>query len=174
MRRLVLIRHAKSDRPPGVVDHDRSLSERGMRDAEALGRWIGSGLASSDDLRVVVVVSSATRAQQTWSRAAEAAGTPWAAVPVVTDADIYEASPSTLRGVAGRHGADADVVVLVGHNPGMGLLARELAAAGDERAALSEGFPTSAVAVLETDESWPTALSGVGTLRLSSVAIPRG
>ena len=33
--RLILVRHAKSDYPWGVDDHDRPLSERGRRDAPA-------------------------------------------------------------------------------------------------------------------------------------------
>src|SRR5437764_1228803 len=38
-RRLVVARHAKSDWPAGVADHDRPLGRRGRRDAEAAGRW---------------------------------------------------------------------------------------------------------------------------------------
>lgn len=179
VRRLVLIRHAKSDHPAGVADHDRTLSDRGWRDAEALGRWISAHLASDggggpNAVDVVVAVSSAARAQQTWSRAAESAGAPWSTLPVVTDADVYEAAPSTLRDVALRHGVGAELILLVGHNPGMGLLARELAAPGEGRAALADGFPTSGIAVLETDGPWSVALAGMGTFRLSSFATPRG
>ena len=39
-RRLVVLRHAKSAYPPGVVDHDRPLAPRGVVDAKAAGGWI--------------------------------------------------------------------------------------------------------------------------------------
>ena len=39
-RRLVVLRHAKSAYPPGVVDHDRPLAPRGVVDATAAGAWI--------------------------------------------------------------------------------------------------------------------------------------
>src|ERR1700744_3065787 len=39
-RRLVLLRHAKSDWPD-VADHDRPLAKRGRRDAPVVGRLIG-------------------------------------------------------------------------------------------------------------------------------------
>ena len=38
--RLILLRHAKSDYPLGVPDHDRPLNERGRRDADAAGAWL--------------------------------------------------------------------------------------------------------------------------------------
>ena len=40
MRRLILLRHAKSDWPPGMVDHDRPLAARGRRAAPLIGRWL--------------------------------------------------------------------------------------------------------------------------------------
>src|SRR5215472_15626148 len=40
MRRLMLLRHAKSDRPPGVADHDRPLNRRGARDAGVVGTYL--------------------------------------------------------------------------------------------------------------------------------------
>lgn len=172
MRHLVLIRHAKSDRPPGIPDHERPLNARGRRDAVALGRWL-TALMEPDPRRSIILVSSAQRTQETWSVAHTAAGGAWAAVPTVTESEVYEASPSTLRRVALRHADSADVIVLVGHNPGIGLLARELAD-HHQRAELADGFPTSAVAVLDTDQSWRDALAAVGALRLSSFEIPRG
>jgi len=174
VRRLALIRHAKSDHPPGFIDHDRPLSERGSRDAQALGAWLTSTLGDPVEGSTAVIVSSAERTQQTWLTASSAAGSEWAALPTFVDGDIYEASPGTLRSVALRHGAAADLIVMVGHNPGIGLLARELAAPGAARATLADGFPTSAVAVLDTEEPWTTALAGTGGLRLSSFVTPRG
>ena len=38
-RRLILLRHAKSDWPD-VPDRDRPLAKRGRRDAPKIGRWL--------------------------------------------------------------------------------------------------------------------------------------
>ena len=38
-RRLILLRHAKSDWPD-VPDRDRPLAKRGRRDAPNIGRWL--------------------------------------------------------------------------------------------------------------------------------------
>ena len=38
-RRLILLRHAKSDWPD-VPDQDRPLAKRGKRDAPVIGRWL--------------------------------------------------------------------------------------------------------------------------------------
>ena len=40
MKRLILLRHAKSDYPDGVSDHERPLAPRGQRDAPRMGREI--------------------------------------------------------------------------------------------------------------------------------------
>lgn len=165
--RLVLVRHAKSDYPPGVVDHDRPLNERGRRDAPQIGGWLVEHLGDAG--RVQVVVSSAVRAQQTWELAA-AAVPGWAAQ---TDGRIYEASPATLREVAADR-SEADVVILVGHNPGLQRLVAELSAPGVKRSEALDRFPTSAVAVLETDEPWGQALESVASFSVSSFVIPRG
>ncbi|HXT88463.1 MAG TPA: histidine phosphatase family protein, partial [Trebonia sp.] len=60
-RRLLLLRHAKSDWPD-VADHERPLAKRGRRDAPVVGRW----LRTSGYLPDAVICSTAARARQTW------------------------------------------------------------------------------------------------------------
>ncbi|WP_399494409.1 hypothetical protein [Streptomyces sp. P9(2023)] len=43
LRRLVVLRHAKSAWPEGVPDYDRPLGPRGLRDAPAAGRRLVDG-----------------------------------------------------------------------------------------------------------------------------------
>src|SRR3954453_9424386 len=62
-RRLVLVRHAQAAQ--GEVDADRTLTERGARQAAAIGAW----LAQTGLIPDRVVVSPARRAQQTWELA---------------------------------------------------------------------------------------------------------
>lgn len=173
MRHLILIRHAKSDYPFGVPDHDRPLAERGRRDAPQIGRHLRAQSWATSSSSLTIVVSSALRAEQTWrAAAAELEGSAWQ-VPYETDSRIYEASPSALRAVIAEH-ADADTVVVVGHNPGLVQLVAELGSPGDIRSRALEKFPTSAVAVLVTRDGNEDVLDALGAYEVSSFEIPRG
>lgn len=167
MARLVLVRHAKSDYPLGVDDHDRPLNPRGERDAPEIGRWLRASESLSASGRVIV--SSATRAQATWAHAQS--GVDHGVVE--TDPRIYEASPSTLREVILERAVHPDIL-LVGHNPGLAMLIAELGAPSHTRSEALEKFPTSAIAVLESSLPWPQALDGVGRFEVTAFAIPRG
>src|SRR5271169_4405638 len=66
MRRLMLLRHAKTERDaPSGRDQDRRLDDRGRNDAAENGGFIASHPPSPD----TVLVSPATRAHQTWELA---------------------------------------------------------------------------------------------------------
>ncbi|PRC61864.1 hypothetical protein C6A85_06190, partial [Mycobacterium sp. ITM-2017-0098] len=75
-------RHAKSDYPDGVSDHDRPLAERGVREAALAGEWITANVDPVD----AVLCSSATRTRQTLERTGITA-------PVQYVDRIYDASP---------------------------------------------------------------------------------
>jgi len=47
-RRLIALRHAKSDWSGGVADHDRPLAGRGRREAALAGRWLRENAADID------------------------------------------------------------------------------------------------------------------------------
>ena len=71
MKRLILLRHAKSDWDAEFQsDHSRPLSERGMTSARA----IGLVLARSNQVPDSVISSSALRAQSTAFLAADTGG----------------------------------------------------------------------------------------------------
>jgi len=169
LHRLIVIRHAKSDHPMGVSDHARPLTARGERDASRIGGWLTENVGDPD-LATGVAVSTARRAQQTWGLLNGVWGY---AHPVIDEPRIYEASPSTLRLVADEL-AVFPTILLVGHNPGLSLLVSELAAPSRLRSEAQAHFPTSAVAVLETDRPWHEGLAGTGLFELSSFGIPRG
>lgn len=173
MRHLILIRHAKSDYPLGVADHDRPLAERGRRDAPQIGRHLAALPWMPDSTSLRILVSSAVRAQQTWLAAAgELEGTPWE-VPCLTESRIYEAAPSTLRAVIDDHSA-ADTVVVVGHNPGLVQLVAELGTPSVTRSQALEKFPTSSVAVIVRGNDDPGIVDALGAFEVSSFGIPRG
>ncbi|MEU4008475.1 SixA phosphatase family protein [Streptomyces pseudogriseolus] len=168
LRRLVVLRHAKSARPEGVADHERPLAARGRRDAPAAGRV----LADMDCLPGLALCSTAVRARRTWELAAAQWGTP---PPVRFDPRLYHADVPTLLGVVRETPAETETLLLVGHNPGLEDLVLTLAADGldDTLARVRAKFPTSAVAVLDwRGAGWRDLVPG-GAL-LTSVAVPRG
>lgn len=167
MRTLVILRHAKSDYPPGVPDHDRPLAERGRRDAPVAGRWIAEHVGSVDE----VVVSTATRTRQTW----ELAGAAVTVTGGVRFEDrVYEAAPADLLAVLRETTPEAATVVLVGHNPGCEMLAESLAGAHDDAAwdRMLAKYPTSGIAVLRFFHPWSDLAPGMA--RLEDFAVPRG
>lgn len=177
MRRLVVMRHAKSAYPPGIDDHDRPLAPRGVQDAGATGEWMLDNVGVPDH----VVVSTARRARGTWTIAAGRLGYIGAAGydipgsgPLTVDPRVYEASVRTLLAVLHELPARAQTAVLVGHNPGCEDLVHVLAGQRDEPAAalLSVKYPTSGTAVLEFDGEWSDLAPG--TARLTMFAAPRG
>lgn len=175
MARLVVVRHAKSDYPWGVDDHDRPLNERGRRDAPALGVWLDANVTWTAE-PPLVLVSSARRAQLTWGLARGAMSARWDEAEVRDEPRIYEASVGALVAVV-REAADDDAsatVLLVGHNPGLAGLVLETAAESTLQLEATEKFPTSAVAVLESDGSLADALDQPGGLRVTAFAVPRG
>lgn len=150
-RRIVVLRHAKSDHPLGTADHDRPLAERGQRDAKAAGRWLADRGITLD----LCLCSTATRTRQTWECAA--GELPQQPATVYEDR-IYDASYAELVALLRETPEDVGTVLVIGHNPGMHALADTLAGG------LVDHFPTSAIAVISFGGSWRDVEDGVGTL----------
>lgn len=144
MRRLVLLRHAKSDRPPGVGDLDRPLSERGA----AAARLMGGYIARHDLVPDRVLCSPARRTRETLAGIAPQ----WPrAVKAVYDEHLYMGSPRTILSVIAEQDAEAKTLMVIGHNPDLHAAADLLIASGDValRERLREKFPTGALAVID-------------------------
>ena len=145
MRRLILLRHAKTERDaPSGKDRDRRLDERGIKDAAEIGRW----LARHDYDQGLALVSTATRAQETWNlMAADLPNTQVEHVPA-----LYGADPSELLQIIHETSVqDPKQVLIVAHNPGLHELALALISSGarDGREALASNLPTAAAAIVE-------------------------
>ncbi|WP_116951091.1 SixA phosphatase family protein [Jiangella endophytica] len=167
-RTLVLIRHAKAEHPDDRDDHGRALAGQGRRDAPVIGRWL-----HAQDVQVqVAVVSSAKRTRQTYQLlAAELPGAP---DPVVTD-DVYYASAGDLLEIVRALPPEVASAVIVGHNPGIGMLANALDdgdSAVEDTARMRAGFPTSSVAVFTVGGDW--AAVDPGGVRLVGYTVARG
>jgi phosphohistidine phosphatase len=163
-RRLVLLRHAKSDWPEDVADHDRPLAARGRRDAPLVGRW----LAAAGYLPDAVICSTARRARETWDMASVTLATVSPAAPAVRyESRVYEATVLGLLMLVRELSDEHRVVAIVGHNPGIAELVVGLAAPPPQSPA---SFPTAAVAVLGLPGSW--AAAGAAEARLLAFAVP--
>ncbi len=155
MRRLLLLRHAKTETDaPSGRDQDRRLDNRGRRDAAEIGGWIGRHPPFPD----LVLVSPAIRAHQTWEIAWEAMKERVPEPQVELQPELYGADASQLlQTVRVASVADPKRLMLVGHNPGMHELALALAGSGDAagRKALADNLPTSGLAVVDFDiDDW--------------------
>ncbi|MBN8728383.1 MAG: histidine phosphatase family protein [Xanthomonadales bacterium] len=137
-RQIILLRHAHAEPAShGQEDAARALSLRGEAESDAAGAWLREHGARP----ARVLHSGAARTRQTCERVLEVLG--------FTDARaeprIYEATPATLLRVLDDH-ADADSLLLVGHNPGLeqllGLLTEGSSGAG-------RGMPPGSIAWLE-------------------------
>ena len=161
-RRLILLRHAKSDWPD-VPDQERPLAKRGRRDAPVVGRW----LRRHGYLPDTVICSVARRTRQTWKLVAPELG----ASPSVTfEPRAYAASALTLLYLVRELPGTCRAALLIGHNPGIEELAAHLAEAQAAAGAPRPKFPTAAVAVLEFDGDWPDLAPGHA--RLLAFATP--
>lgn len=168
LRRLVVLRHAKSAWPDGVPDHERPLAPRGRRDAPVAGRV----LAEKDCLPDLALCSTAVRARQTWESASAQWGTP---PPVRYASRVYAAEVGELLDVLREVPDEVRTLLLVGHNPGLEELVLDLAgdALGDALDDVRTKFPTSAIAVLSWHgDSW--ASLAPGTALLTDMIVPRG
>jgi len=164
VRKLVLLRHAKSDWPD-VADHDRPLAKRGRRDAPVVGRWIGASGHAPD----AVVCSTARRARETWELVSTGltAAAPGALPAVRYEPRVYEATVLGLLMLVREFDAAWRTALVVGHNPGIAELTAGLAS---PESPPPQAFPTAAVAVLGLPGSWAEA--GPGEARLLAFTVP--
>jgi phosphohistidine phosphatase len=144
MRRLMLLRHAKTERAePGERDRDRKLTKRGRADVPAIGAYMARHGLIPD----LAIVSPATRAQETWALLAAA----FAKVPrVVTDERVYNATAEKLIGVISET-RQAHALLVIGHNPSLHDVAVQLIASGEvaARERVNEKLPTSGLVLID-------------------------
>jgi phosphohistidine phosphatase len=167
MRRLLLLRHAKTERAsPGERDRDRKLTERGRQDAPIIGAYLARHRLVPD----LVVASPAARTRETWELVAAALGK---APHLATDERIYNAGTDALVELI-RETGDVRTLLVVGHNPGLHDLARQLIGSGDveARESLNEKLPTSGLVVIDLAfDDWSKLHNNAG--RLERFVSPR-
>lgn len=159
---LILVRHAKSDWcQPGLLDHDRPLNARGLRDAPLMAQRLADARVRVDR----IVSSTALRARTTATEFGTALG-----VEVELDPELYASSAATLAAKAAGSGVRR--VMLVAHNPGLSDLAYR-ASAGE-----IAHLPTCSVArfTWNIDDAPETAWGRIDWDRAATVRLdtPRG
>jgi phosphohistidine phosphatase len=123
MRRLTLVRHAKSDWSlPGQADWDRPLNRRGQKDAPEMARRLRERRLKPDR----ILSSPAVRAIMTAAVMARELKVP--ASHVSQEERLYLASPADLLHVIRELGGDAKHLMVFGHNPGLTEFANRLSA----------------------------------------------
>lgn len=161
---LLLLRHAKSAYPDGVVDHNRPLAPRGIRQAGLAGDWLRANVPSID----AVLCSTATRARQTLANTGVDAS-------VRYSERIYEATPGMMIEEINGVAEPVATLLVVGHEPTISAVAFGLSGAdGTDATAVNrmvQKFPTSAIAVLTVAGAWKNLeLNGAALTRFQ---VPR-
>lgn len=114
MKRLIIIRHAKSSwDDPGMDDFKRPLNKRGERDAPRMGKRL-----KEKDFTIDLLISSpATRTLSTCQKIAEVLKFP--KDKIQTDRTLYHAGDETILEVVHSISDKYNQVILFGHNPGL-------------------------------------------------------
>lgn len=150
LRELLIIRHAKSDWSDETLpDIERPLSEKGKKQACKIGNW----LQEQGLLPDLILVSPATRAQQTLSRLMRH----WESKPPSeTLNSLYNADLETLFQALQQVPSQAGRVAIIGHNPGLEQLLAWLTGTKE-----NSDLSTCAVAHLIMPTDWKTLHEGV-------------
>lgn len=160
MKTLLILRHAKSSwEDASLSDHDRPLKSRGREDAPRIG-----ALLHDEELTPgVIITSSARRAVETARLVAAECDFEGR---IVISEELYHADPYSYLEVAREHGGGHEIILLVGHNPGVEDLIEQLT--GDW-----QRMPTAALAEIGLDINlWSELHDDVGG-RLVNLWWPR-
>jgi phosphohistidine phosphatase len=152
-KQLILFRHGKSDWDASYGrDHNRPVSERGVKAAQAMGRQ----LAAANKVPDLAITSSAVRARTTLELAIAAGN--WTC-PIQVSDDLYEAAIEQVLEVIHQTSNQHTVLMLVGHEPTWSETVSYLTGGGTVR------MPTAAMVCLEFEVvTWQQVEYGRGTL----------
>ena len=162
MKRLTLLRHAKSG-DDGMVarDFDRPLNAKGRRAARAIGRHMRDAALRFD----AVLASPATRVAETLQEVECGYG---GGLSPSWERRIYLATPAELLDVVHGAPAEAESLLLVGHNPGLEQLVLMLVPNKDDgspRGQIEVKYPTASLAELTfAVDRWEDIGEGAGNL----------
>ena len=166
-RHLFVLRHAKANElEPGVEDHDRTLSPRGVSDLAKLRRAVAEAAVPVTQ----VLCSTSVRT------AATLEGIRPALLPeaeVVVDRALYGAGRDELLARIRQVDDGVSALLVIGHNPGVEELIIRVTRDGTAEALdqLATKVPTGTLAELRFTGSW--ADLDRDTAMLASLRVPR-
>lgn len=165
MKMLGLMRHAKSGfDDSGTRDFDRGLNDRGCRGAQLMGQHIRKHGVQWERL----LASPAQRVKQTLQHALPELDPQF-------ERRLYLASSDMILDLIREYGADADSLLIAGHNPGLHEVLFAMVPPDRENDLFGEAatkFPTASFAALTLDiDKWADIAAGCG--RLTHFARPR-
>lgn len=158
MRTLLLLRHGKAVASDPAGDHARSLNGRGRQQATAIAGLLGP-LGLTPEL---ALVSDSRRTRETADLALVGGAT-----EVEVRPNLYAASAQTILTAIQDTSDSVRRLMVIGHNPGIGEVARLIEGSGEPQAiiAMQESFPTASLAVFEFDDRrWTEVAAGSGVL----------
>ncbi|MDO9215413.1 MAG: histidine phosphatase family protein [Methylococcales bacterium] len=161
-RELWVLRHAKAEQNITIDDFDRALKKRGKQAAQRMGEWLKQQQLIPD----LVISSPAKRAITTAKRVLEAMDV--SDVTITEDKRVYAEGFERLKTVLAECPAEAQRVLLVGHNPELEDLLVHLVGI-DQLPDSDKLLPTTAFARLEMPDDW-TQLSA-GSAHLLSITL---
>jgi phosphohistidine phosphatase len=142
---LILMRHAQAiDRMEAADDFERGLTARGRSDSAAAADAL-AGMGLQVDM---ALVSPAWRTRQTCDQLLPTLGNPTIQDPMA----LYHASTDMLERAVDNALGQAECILLVGHNPGIGSFAHKLAIAANARTQLPSGYPTATATVFDISQ----------------------
>lgn len=140
MKKLFVIRHAKSDQSFFGDDFDRPLNERGKTDAPVMAKRLLDTKIKIDAL----VSSPAKRARKTAEAFARVLNIPEGEIIFISE--LYHASAETFYQVISGLPDNINTVALFSHNPGITTFVNSLDTAGR-----TDNMPTCAMFGIEAD-----------------------
>lgn len=152
---IFIIRHAKTEQvSQGQTDFERQLTQRGHTDAQLMGEMF-KALGIKPDK---IYVSPAQRTTQTAQILSQSLAI--SEETIIFEPAIYEASLKTLFALLSRFDEAADCAFLIGHNPGLMLLADYLSNQP------IDFMPTTGTVYLHfAIDSWQEVSAGLGHLK---------
>lgn len=146
MLRLTLIRHANAEwKDAHIQDFERPLNKRGLHEAEGLGKV----LLEAQLVPELILASSSKRTQQTAEIVGRVLGVPTRKVKLAEQ--LYLARAEVILALAQATGPKVHHLAIVGHNPGISELARELAGETGQMPELATGCACS---LTFANDSW--------------------
>ncbi len=157
MKRLLIMRHGKSNaNKPGQEDIKRALSAKGHSAILEVANW----MLNNSILPEIVLISKAQRTSETWQLIKNVIGKK----PIIHSQEaLYLAGANEILAQLSKINNNHNTALLIGHNPGLDILAQTLTGKGSNGAAaknLQKGFPTAAMAIFKLKgNSWQNLTS---------------